>query len=233
MPSKKLPASKKTFAKTAPVKAGRAAKTAQAAAAPAAVYRLKVDLANLAVGAKTLKQLSRAVNKLAQTLTKMEDAGAVSLEQPVTAKGAHLSTQDAKLARRFGMEEGRAPRGAKSAAPAAKKTAGATQASAKPAPAKKAAAKKAAAKKTRAQATPADAAPAAEAVDVTAPAKRAAKKSAAKKAPAKKAAGKKTARKTGTANGSAEPQRAAGGEPTAAPEVPPATDTAGSEAAAS
>ena len=236
MPSKKLPASKKTSAKTAPAKAGRAAKTAQAAAAPAAaaaVYRLKVDLANLAVGAKTLKQLSRAVNKLAQTLTKMEDAGAVSLEQPVTAKGAHLSTQDAKLARRFGMEEGRVPRGAKTAAPAAKKASAAAPAAGTPAPAKKAAAKKAAAKKTRAQATPADAAPAAEAIDVTVPAKRAAKKAAAKKAPAKKAAGKKTARKTGSANGLAEAQRAAGGEPTAAPEVPPATDTPGSEAAAS
>jgi hypothetical protein len=226
MPSKKLPASKKTSAKAAPAKAGRAAKTAQAPAAPAAaaaVYRLKVDLANLAVGAKTLKQFSRAVNKLAQTLTKMEDAGAVSLEQPVTAKGANLSTQDAKLARRFGMEEGRAPRGAKTAAPAAKKTAGATQAAATPAPTKKAAAKKAAAKKTRARATPADAAPAAEAANVTVPAKKGA---------AKKAAGKKAARKAGT-NGANGSQRAADGEATAAPEAPPATDTPGSEDAAS
>jgi hypothetical protein len=196
------------------------------------VYRLKVDLANLAVGAKTLKQLSRAVNKLAQTLTKMEDGGAVSLEQPVTAKGAHLTTTDAKLARRFGMEEGRAPRGAKTAAPTAKKTAGATQAAATPAPAKKAAAKKASAKKTRAQATPADAAPATEAVDVTVPAKRAAKKAAAKKAPAKKAAGKKAARKNGT-NGTNEPVRSTGGESAAAPKASPTTDTPGSEAAAS
>jgi hypothetical protein len=235
MPSKKFPASKKTSAKTAPAKAGRATKTARAAAAPAAaaaVYRLKVDLANLAVGAKTLKQFSRAVNKLAQTLTKMEDGGAVSLEQPVTAKGAHLATTDAKLARRFGMEEGRAPRGAKTATPTAKKTAGATQASATPAPAKRAAAKKASAKKTRAQATPADAAPATEAVDVTVPAKRAAKKAADKKAPAKKAAGKKAARKKG-GNGTNEPVRSAGGESAAAPEAPPATDTPGSEGTAS
>ncbi|WP_211235031.1 hypothetical protein [Azohydromonas australica] len=213
------------------MKTSRAAKTAQAAAAsaaPAAVYRLKVDLANLAVGAKTLKQLSRAVGRLAQTLTRMEEGGNVSLEQPVTAKGAHLSTQDAKLARRFGMEEGRAPRGAKTAAPAAKKASGATQAAA--APAKKAAAKKAAAKKTRTQATAADAAPAAEAATTTtAPAKKAAaKKAAAKKAPARKAAGKKAARKTG-ANGAGEPQRAAGGESAAAPEASPATDMPGSE----
>jgi hypothetical protein len=230
MPSKKIPASKKISAKAAPAKAARAAKTGQAAAAPAApaaVYRLKVDLANLAVGAKTLKQLSRAVGKLAQTLAKMEEGGNVSLEQPVTAKGAHLSTQDAKLARRFGMEEGRAPRGAKTAAPAAKKASGAAQAAA--APAKKAAAKKAAAKKTRTQTTAADAAPAAEAAATTAPAKKAvAKKAAAKKAPAKKAAGKKAARKTG-ANGVGEPQRAAGGESAAAPEAPPATDMPGSE----
>jgi hypothetical protein len=236
MPSKKFPASKKTSAKTAPVKTGRAVKTTQAAAAPAApavVYRLKVDLANLAVGAKTLKQFSRAVNKLAQTLTKMEDAGNVSLEQPVTAKGAHLSTQDAKLARRFGMEEGRAPRGAKTAAPAAKKASGAAQAAAAPAPAKKAAAKKAAAKKARVQATPADAVPVTESAATTAPAKKgAAKKAAAKKAPAKKAAGKKAARKTGT-NGSNEPLPAAGGESAGAPEVPPSTDTPGTEAAAS
>jgi hypothetical protein len=230
MPSKKLSASKKTSAKTAPAKAGRAAKTKQAAAAPvaaAAVYRLKVDLANLAVGAKTLKQFSRAVNKLAQTLTRMEDGGAVSLEQPVTAKGAHLATTDTKAAKRFGMEEGRAPRGAKTAAPAAKRTSGATQAAATPAPAKKAAAKK-----TRAQATRADAAPAAEAVDVTVVAKRAAQKAAAKKAPAKKAAGKKAARQMGT-NGAKEPQRAAGGESTAAPEAPLATGTPGAQAAAS
>ncbi len=232
MPSKKLPASKKTSAKTAPAKSGRAAKTAQAATAPAAaaaVYRLKVDLANLAVGAKTLKQLSRAVGKLAQTLTKMEDAGAVSLEQPVTAKGAHLATTDAKAAKRFGMEEGRAPRGAKTAAPAAKKTSGATQAAATPAPAKKAAAKK-----TRAQTKPADAAPVAEAAETAAPVakKSTAKKAAAKKAPAKKAAGKKAARKTGT-NGSNEPARAAGGESAAVPEAPPATDTPGAAPAAS
>jgi hypothetical protein len=232
MPSKKLPASKKTSAKTAPTKTARAARTAQAAAAPATVYRLKVDLASLAVGAKTLKQLSRAVNKLAQTLTKMEDAGAVSLEQPVTAKGVHLATTDAKLARRFSMEEGRAPRGAKTAAPAAKKTPGATQVSATPAPAKKAAAKKAAAKKTRAQTTPPDEPSAAEAVDVTVTAKRAAQKAASKKALAKKAASKKATRKT-SGNGSSEPARAAGGESAAAPEAPPATDTPGAEATTS
>ncbi|WP_211235012.1 hypothetical protein [Azohydromonas australica] len=226
MPSKKLPASKKASVKAAPVKTSRAAKTAQAA--PAAVYRLKVDLANLAVGAKTLKQLSRAVGKLAQTLTRMEEGGNVSLEQPVTAKGAHLSTQDAKLARRFGMEEGRAPRGAKTAAPAAKKASGAAQAAA--APAKKAAAKKAAAKKTRTQATAADAEPVTEAATTTTASakKAAAKKAAAKKTPAKKAAGKKAARKTG-ANGAGEPQRAADGESAAAPEAPPATDMPGSE----
>ena len=62
---------------------------------------------------------------------------------------AHLSTQNAKLARRFGMEEGRAARGATTATPAAKKTVGATQAAATPAPAKKAAANNAATKKTR------------------------------------------------------------------------------------
>lgn len=232
MPSNKLPASKKTSAKTAPAKAARAAKTVQAAAAPAAMYRLKVDLANIAVGAKTVKQLSRAVGKLAQTLAKMDDAGSVSLEAPVTGKAANLVTQDAKVARRFGMEEGRAPRGAKTAAPAAKKTSGAVQASATPAPAKKAAAKKAAAKKTSAQATPPDKAPAAEAVDVTLTAKRAAQKATAKKAPAKKAAGKKAARKT-SSNGANEPARAAGGESAAAPEAPPATDTPGAEPAAS
>ncbi|WP_211235094.1 hypothetical protein [Azohydromonas australica] len=230
MPSKKIPASKKASAKAAPAKVARAAKTTQAATAPAtpaAVYRLKVDLANLAVGAKTLKQLSRAVGKLAQTLTRMEEGANVSLEQPVTAKGAHLATTDAKLARRFGMEEGRAPRGAKTAAPVAKKASGAAQAAA--APAKKAAAKKAAAKKTRTQAMAADAVPAAEAATTTAPAKKAAaKKAAAKKAPAKKAAGKKAARKTG-ANGADEPQRAEGGESAAVPEAPPATDLPGSE----
>ncbi|WP_084150801.1 hypothetical protein [Azohydromonas australica] len=193
---------------------------------------MKIDLANLAVGAKTVKQLSRAVGKLAQTLTKMEDGGGVSLEAPVTGKAVNLVTQDAKLARRFGMEEGRAPRGAKTAAPAAKKAAGAAQAAATPAPAKKAATKKAAAKKARAQAAPTDGAPAAEAIDVTLVAKRAAQKAAVKKAPAKKAAGKKAARKT-VAKSSNEPARAAGGESAAAPEAPPAIDTPGAEASAS
>ncbi|WP_298236368.1 histone [uncultured Azohydromonas sp.] len=158
----------------------------------AATFRTKIDLASLAVGAKTVKQLARAVGKLAQTLSRMDESGAVRLEQPVRAKGAHLATTDAKAAKRFGMEEGRAPRGAKTAAPAAKKRAGATQAATTPAPAKKAAGKKAAAKKTRAQATPADEAPAAEAVDVTVTAKRAARKASAKKAPARKAAARKT-----------------------------------------
>jgi hypothetical protein len=235
MPSKKIVASKKAASKsaakkTAPVARKAAAKAAQPA--PAATFRTKIDLANLAVGAKTVKQLSRVVNKLAQTLSKMEAAEGLKLEAPVTAKGANLVTQDAKLAKRFGMEEGRAPRGAKTAVPAAKKTAGATQASATPAPAKKAAAKKAAAKKTRAQGTPTAAAPAAEAADVTALPKAAAKGAAARKAPAKKAAGKKAVRKT-PANGSNEPRRAAGGESAAVPEAPPATDTPGAEAAAS
>jgi hypothetical protein len=210
MPSKKVPASKKAaVSKSAAKKAPAAKKPVESAAA--STFRLKVDLANVAVGAKTIKQLSRAVGKLAQTLTKMEDAGGVSLEAPVTGKAVNLVTQDAKLARRFGMEEGRAPRGAKTAAPA-----------------KKAAAKKAAAKKTRTQA--ADAAPAVEAADTAAPAvkKRAAKKASAKKAPAKKAA-----RKTQPANGSNEPARAADGASAAAPEAPPATDTPGAEAAAS
>jgi hypothetical protein len=235
MPSKKIVASKKAASKSAAQKTAPVAKKAASKAAQppaAATFRTKIDLANLAVGAKTVKQLSRAVAKLAQTLAKMEAAEGVKLETPVTARGANLVTSDAKLAKRFGMEEGRAPRGAKTAAPAAKKTSGATQAAATPAPAKKAASKKAAAKKTRAQATPAQAAPTAEAVDVTVVAKRAAQKAAAKKAPAKKAAGKKAARKMGAANGLNEPQRAAGEESTAAPEAPPATDTPGSEAGA-
>jgi hypothetical protein len=180
---------------------------------------------NLAVGAKTVKQLARAVAKLAQTLSKMDESGAVQLEQPVTAKGAHLATTDAKAARRFGMEEGRAPRGAKTAAPAAKKTAGAVKATKTPAPAKKAAAKKAAAKKTRVQAAAVDVAPVSEAADTAAPA---VKERAAKKAPAKKAA-----RKTAAANGSNEPAGAAGGESGAALEAPPATDTPGAQAAVS
>jgi hypothetical protein len=235
MPSKKIVASKKAASKSAATKTAPAAKKAAAKAAQpaaAATFRTKIDLANLAVGAKTVKQLSRAVSKLALTLSKMEAAEGVRLETPVTAKGANLVTEDAKLAKRFGMEEGRAPRGAKTATPAAKKTAGSTQASATPAPAKKAAAKKAAAKKTRAQATPTAAAPVAEATDVTALPKAAAKRAAVKKAPAKKAAGKKAVRKTG-ANGSNELTRSAGGESVGTPEVPPATDMPGAEAAAS
>jgi hypothetical protein len=237
MPTKKIAAVKKAApTQSAAKKAAPAAKKAAAkkAAQPvtAATFRTKIDLANLAVGAKTVKQLARAVTKLAQTLAKMDENGAVKLEQPVTAKGALLATTDAKAAKRFGMEEGRAPRAAKTAAPAAKKTAGATQTAAAPAPAKKAAAKRAAAKKTRAQAAPTDAAPAAEAVDVTVVAKRAAQNAAAKKAPAKKAAGKKTARKT-SINGSKEPARAAGGESAAAPEAAPATDVQSAEAAES
>jgi hypothetical protein len=205
MPSKKIAVAKKAAQPVA-----------------AATFRLKVDLANLAVGAKTVKQLSRAVNKLAQTLTKMEDGGGVSLEAPVTGKAVNLVTQDAKLARRFGMEEGRAPRGVKTAAPAAKKASGTAQASATPAPAKKAA-KKAAAKKTRAQATTTDSARAAEATDVTAPAKKAA---------AKKAAGKKAARKF-AGNGTAESPRAENAETAATNAVTPASDAPGSEPAAS
>jgi hypothetical protein len=170
----------------------------------AVTFRTKIDLANLAVDAKTVKQLARAVAKLAQTLARMDESGAVKLEQPVTAKGAHLATTDAKAAKRFGMEEGRAPRGAKTAAPAAKKSAGAKVAET-PAPAKKAAAKKAAAK-TRVQAKPADAVPVSEAADAAAPA-------------AKKRAAKKAARKAG-AIGSKEPARLAGGESAAAPEAP-------------
>jgi hypothetical protein len=230
MPSKKIVASKSAAKKTAPVAKKAATKAAQPA--PAATFRTKIDLANLAVGAKTVKQLSRAVNKLAQTLAKMETAEGIKLETPVTAKGANLVTQDAKVAKRFGMEEGRAPRGAKTAAPAAKKAAAAAPAAGTPAPAKKAAGKKAAAKKTRAQATPMDAAPAAEATDVTALPKAAAKRAAAKKAPAKKAAGKKAARKTG-AGSTNELAPSAGGESAGTPEVSPATDMPGSEAAAS
>jgi hypothetical protein len=228
MPTRKIAAAKKSAAKkAAPVaKKGVAKKVPQPAAT--AMFRTKIDLANLAVGAKTVKQLARAVAKLSQTLAKMDDSGAVKLEQPVTAKGAHLATTDAKAAKRFGMEEGRAPRGAKTAAPAAKKAAGTVKAAETLAPAKKAAAKK-----TRAQVTPADAASVAEAVDTTAPvAKKAtATKAATKKAPAKKAAGKKAARKT-SVNGSNEPARAAGGESAAIPEAPPATDTPGAEDAA-
>ncbi|WP_198320797.1 hypothetical protein [Azohydromonas aeria] len=171
--------------------------------------------------------------KLAQTLAKMDQNGAVRLEQPVTPKGAHLVTTDAKAAKRFGMEEGRAPRGAKTAAPAAKKAAAAPAPA--PAPAKKAAAKKAAAKKTRTQAATADAAQSAEALDAATPAakKAPAKKAAVKKAPAKKAAGKQAARKTSAANGGNGPAHALGGESAAAPEAPPATDTPGAEATAS
>ena len=239
MPTRKTTATKKAAAKKpAAKKAAPAAKQAVAKKAlqpvATATYRTKIDLANLAVDAKTVKQLARAVTKLAQTLAKMDESGAVRLEQPVTAKGAHLATTDTKAAKRFGMEEGRAPRTAKTAAPAAKKTSGATQAAATPVPAKKAAAKKAAAKKARVQAKPTEAAPVAEAADIAAPVakKAAAKKAAAKKAPAKKATGKKTARKT-SVNGAREPARAAGGETAVAPEAPPATDTPGAEAAAS
>ena len=232
MPTKKNATNKVLAKKAAAKNPAPAAKKAAATKVPqpvaAATFRTKIDLANLAAGAKTVKQLARAVAKLAQTLARMDEGGAVQLEQPVTAKGAHLATTDAKAAKRFGMEEGRAPRGAKTAAPAAKKSAGATLASATPAPVKKAAAKKAAAKKTRAQARPADAAPVAEAVDTAAPA---AKKATAKKPAAKKAPAKKAARKT-SVNGANEPTRAAGGESAAAPKAPPATDTPGTGAAA-
>ena len=189
MPSKKIvaarnAASKSAVNKTAPVARKAAAKVAQPSAA--ATFRLRIDLANLAVGAKTVKQLTRVVNKLAQTLTKMEDAGSVSLEVPVTGKIASLVTQDAKAARRFGMEQGRAPRGAKTAAPAAKKPAITAEA---PAAAKKGPAKKAAAKKGTAEAAPVEAA---ETSGAKAPAAKngAATKVAAKKAPAKKGAAK-------------------------------------------
>ncbi|MDZ5455076.1 histone [Azohydromonas lata] len=236
MPTKKIAAAKKAVAtksaakQAAPVAKKAAAKSAAQPVA-AATFRTKIDVANLAVGAKTVKQLARAFAKLAQTLAKMDESGAVKLEQPVTAKGAHLATTDAKAAKRFGMEEGRAPRGAKTAAPAVKKAAVAAKAAQTPAPApapapaKKAIAKKAAAKKSPAQATASDAGPVTAAADTATPA---AKKAAAKKAPAKKAA-----RKTAAANGSAKIQRAAGGESAAAPEAPPATDTPGAEAAAS
>ena len=176
MPTTKIAATKNATAKNSAAK-----KVPQPVAA--ATFHTKIDLANLAVGAKTVKQLARAVAKLPQTLDKMNESGAVKLEQPVTAKGALLATTDAKAAKRLGMEEGRAPRAAKTAAPAAKKTVGATQTAAAP-------------------------------------------------APAKKAAGKNAARKTGT-NGSKEPARVAGGESAAAPEVPPATNMPGAEAAAS
>ena len=237
MPTRKIAAAKKVVARTpAAKKAASIATKAAAKKAPqpvaATTFRTKIDLANLAVGARTVKQLARAMAKLAQTLSRMDESGAVQLEQPVTARGAHLATTDAKTAKRFGMEEGRAPRGAKTEAPAAKKATAAAPAAGTPAPAKKAVAKKVAAKKTRAQATPTAAAPAAEATDVTALPKAAAKGAAARKAPAKEAAGKKAVRKT-LANGSNEPRRAASGESAAAPEAPPATDTPGAEAAAS
>jgi hypothetical protein len=227
MPTRKIAAAKKPAAKKAAPVAKKAVAKKMPQPAATATFRTKIDLANLTVGAKTVKQLARAMTKLSQTLAKMDESGAVKLEQPVTAKGALLATTDAKAAKRFGMEEGRAPRAAKTAAPAAKKSAGAKVAETS-APAKKAAAKKAAAK-TRVQAKPAEAAPVAEAADAAAPA---AKKRAAKKAAAKSAPGKKAARKVG-ANGSNEPARAAGGESAAAPETPPATDTPGAEAFAS
>lgn len=222
MPSKKIVASNKVASKSAVTKAAPAAKkTAAKAAQPAAAstFRVKIDLAALAIGAKTIKQLSRAVNKLAQTLAKMEDAGSVSLEAPVTGKVASLVTQDAKAARRFGMEEGRAPRAAKTAAPAAKKPAATPEA---PVAAKKAPAKKGAAKKAAAKAAPAEVA---EPSETKTPAAKggAAKKAAAKKAPAKKAAAKKAARKT-AANDVAESQNAAAPvEPTAV--ATPAADS--------
>jgi hypothetical protein len=222
MPTRKTVATKKLAAKKAaaknavPVAKKAAAKKAPQPVAAVATFRTKIDLANLAVGAKTVKQLARAVAKLSQTLVRMDESGAVKLEQPVTAKGAHLATTDAKAAKRFGMEEGRAPRGAKTAAPAAKKAAET------PVPAKKAAAKK-----TRAKAAPADAAPIAEAADVAVPAKKA----AAKKASTKKAAGKKAARKS-AANGAGEPQRT---EPTEVPAAieAPSTGAPAAESAAS
>jgi hypothetical protein len=211
MPSKKIPASKKAaVSESAAKKVSVAKKSVEPAAA--ATYRLKIDLANLAIGAKTVKQFSRAVGKLAQTLAKMEDAGGVSLEVPVTAKAASLVTQDAKLARRFGMEEGRAPRGAKTATLAVKKPTATAEA---PAAAKKVTAKKAAAKKASANAAPAETA---ETSSAKAPA---AKKGAATKAAAKKAPAKKAARKM-AANDVAEPQNAAAPAEAAATQTPAA-----------
>ncbi|WP_066340666.1 hypothetical protein [Azohydromonas lata] len=179
--------------KAAPVAKQAAAKAVQPVAAT--TFRLKVELAKLADGATTFKQLARAVGKLAQTLAKMDEAGGVKLEQPVGNKVAHLATQDAKLARRFGMEEGRAPRGA--AAPvaqkavakkAAVKAAAPAPAPAEKAPAKKAAAKKGAAKKAAAKAAPVVEAAAPAPAPVAAPAPAPAKKPAARKAARKKAA---------------------------------------------
>ncbi|MDZ5460431.1 hypothetical protein [Azohydromonas lata] len=184
VPRKAAPVAKKA----APVAKQAAPKAVQPVAAT--TFRLKVELAKLADGATTFKQLARAVGKLAQTLAKMDEAGGVKLEQPVGNKVAHLATQDAKLARRFGMEEGRAPRGA--AAPVAQKAA-AKKAAVKapapaPAPAEKAPAKKAAAKKAAAKAAPVVEAAAPAPAPVAAPAPAPAKKPAARKAARKKAA---------------------------------------------
>jgi hypothetical protein len=208
MPTKKVPASKQTAgSKIAAKKASVVKKSVQPAAA--ATYRLKIDLANLAIGAKTVKQFSRAVGKLAQTLTKMEDAGGVSLETPVTGKAVSLVTQDAKLARRFGMEEGRAPRGVKTAAPAAKKPTATAEA---PAAVKHGATKKAAAKKLAAKAAPAETA---EISAAKAPAAKggAATKAAAKRAPAKKVSAKKAARRAAATNVAEAQNGAAPAEP--------------------
>ena len=203
MPSKKIQASTKTTASRPVAKKTAPSGRNGAGAATGSTFRLKIDLANLAVGARTLKQLSRAVSKLAQTLAKMEEAGGVALEIPVTAKGANLATQDAKLARRFGMEEGRAPRAAKTAAPAAKSAVAAAEA---PAAAKKAATKKAAAKKASAK----TAAP--NGVDGSAvPVAKngAARKAPARKAPAKKAAAGKAVRKSAAGSQAASQDTAA------------------------
>lgn len=122
MPTRKAPAAKKSAsARSSTAKAPSAKKAARNAAiegAPVAqVFRSKVSLAALADGAKNIKQLARAVEKLAGQLAKMEAAG-VTLEVPVARGTAHLSTNDTKLARRFGLEAGRAPRTAKRAASA-------------------------------------------------------------------------------------------------------------------
>lgn len=90
----------------APASRKAATKGAGRAEGAASTFRTKLPLANLADGAKNIKQVLRAVERLAKQLAKMDEAG-VKLEQPVARNVAMLATSDAKAAKRFGMEEKR------------------------------------------------------------------------------------------------------------------------------
>lgn len=109
----------------------------------ASAFRSKLALANVADGAKNIKQVLRAVERLAKQLGKLDEAG-VKLEQPVARNVAMLVTSDAKAAKRFGMEEKRG--GAKKAGA---QKAGGPKADAQTAGGKKAAGRKAGAKSAK------------------------------------------------------------------------------------